>query len=104
MALVRFCVPLDYRLFGKLRIDLALMVIEVPFSILGLVTHIYRLVNRDQGFNTQSGTNTAISGFSFVISLCWTSYTACGTFILPVIFWNNYYRRRAVIKSDSRSS
>jgi hypothetical protein len=96
-------VPLDYRLGGKIRIDLALMLIEVPFSILGLVTYMYRIVNGGRGSNTQGGTNTAVSGFTFVTSLLWISYTACGTFILPVMVWKNYYRRRAVIKSDSRS-
>jgi hypothetical protein len=104
IALVRFRVPLDYRLGGKLRIDLALMLIELPFSIIGVVMYAYRLANSGHGSRGQGEKNTVVAGFSFVISLAWVFCAACGTFVLPVMVWKNYYRRRrAVIKSESLS-
>jgi len=96
ITLIRFRVPFNCRLGGKLRIDLALMLGAVPVSITGLVTNLPRFVRSVYpGYWGRSQSLDGSLGFILVtafLSGAWIFLAAVGLLRLPR-FWRSYSRR-----------
>lgn len=81
-----------------MRIDVVLMLVEFPFSILGLFAHVNRLVGVIGRSEREEADDSAIVGFRMVTSIFWSCGTLVGVFLLPLMLWTNYYRRKKFVK------
>ena len=100
VTLLRLRVPLDYKLCNVLRLDLTLILLELPLSSAGAALHIHRLVEVIDGGYARADGNPGLESASeaarvlgMLVSFFWTFFTVVGTF-MSLSLWKSYRRWR----------
>ncbi len=102
IALVRCRVPLDYKIGGKLRIDLALLLLHISFSIVGLASYIPRTITTLKAliFDRDLEQPCREIGVAWMFAgAAWTFILLASVFFMSQRVWKSYYqRKRAAMK------
>lgn len=107
VILVRFRVPLDYKLCNTLRIDFILVLLEWPLSSAGAALHIHRHVEVISGGYVRAGGDPGLESASqaarvlgMLVSFFWSLLTVVGAVLMPLSLWKSYRWRKSVKKLE----